>query len=344
MHAFEFLRSPSKVGARPIYAVSGDDAYLRDESLKVIARQALGEGADDLSVSRIPGDQASLSDVLDELRTLPFLAKCRVVIVDGADAFVASHRKGLESYAEKPASSGVLVLSVKSWPGNTRLAKLVEKAGLSIDCKAPDERELPAWLAQFAKNRSKAKLEDDAARLLVELVGPEVGLLVSEVEKLAVYVGEKQPISREDVSRMVGAGAVEKIFGIVDAATTGRGAEALARPRPPGRVGRAPDQDHRRHDVLPPEAPPLRPVASGALRVEGCLPAGRDLPGRGREDGPPACPPRPQSRRPIARDAPPGRSRPQRRIAPPPQGHPRTPPLPTVQPPARLNLTPRTQP
>jgi DNA polymerase-3 subunit delta len=228
MHAFEFLRSPSKAGTWPIYAVSGDDAYLRDESLKAIARQALGAGADDLAVARFSGDQASLSDVLDELRTLPFLAKCRVAIVEGADPFVTAHRKELEAYAEKPVSSGVLVLSVKSWPGNTKLAKLIEKVGLAIDCKAPDERELPAWLVHLAKHQSKAKLEDDAARLLVELVGPEVGLLASEVEKLAVYVGETAVIRREDVSRMVGAGRVETIWRTVDAATTGKAGEALA--------------------------------------------------------------------------------------------------------------------
>jgi DNA polymerase-3 subunit delta len=228
MHAFEFLRAPSKSGRRPIYAVSGDDAYLRDETLRTITRLALGGEADDLAVARFPGDQASLADVLDEVRTLPFLAKCRVVVVDGADPFVTSHRKELEAFAEKPPTSGVLVLSVKSWPGNTRLAKLVEKAGLAVDCKAPDERELPSWLVQLAKSQCGAKLDDDAARLLVELVGPEVGLLASEVEKLSVYVGERNLIRREDVARMVGAGRVETIWRTVDAATTGKAGEALA--------------------------------------------------------------------------------------------------------------------
>ena len=228
MHAFKFLQSPTKAGARPIYAVSGDDAYLRDETIKAIARQALGPEGDDLSVARFSGDQASLHDVLDELRTLPFLSKCRVVVVDGADPFVTSHRKELEAYAEKPASSGILILSVKSWPGNTKLAKLVDKAGLAIDCKAPADQELPGWLVQLARGRCGAKLEDDAARLLVELVGPEVGVLASEVEKLSVYVGEKDLIRREDVARMVGAGRVETIWRTVDAATTGRAGEALA--------------------------------------------------------------------------------------------------------------------
>ncbi len=228
MHAFEYLRSPEKVPPRPIYAVLGDDAYLRDESLKAIARQALGDGADDLSVSRFPGDHATLPAVFDEIRTLPFLSKCRVVIVDGADPFVTAHRKELETYAEKPVTSGVLVLSVKSMPGNTKLAKLIDKTGLLIDCKSPDERDLPRWLVELARSQSHAKLEADAAQLLVELVGPEVGLLASEVEKLAVYVGESKIIRRNDVAKMVEAGRVEKIWTIIDDATTGKGAEALA--------------------------------------------------------------------------------------------------------------------
>jgi len=228
MHAFDFLRPSTKAVARPIYAVSGDDAYLRDETLKAIARLALAGGEDDMGLARFAGDHASLADVLDEVRTLPFLAKARVVIVDGADPFVTAHRKGLETYAEKPSTSGFLVLSVKSWPGNTRLAKLVDKVGLSIECKTPQERELPAWLVQIAKTKSGVKLEDDAARLIVELVGPEVGLLVSEVEKLAVFVGERYRIGRDDVARMVGAGRIGKIWGAIDAATVGQAGEALA--------------------------------------------------------------------------------------------------------------------
>ena len=228
MHAFEFIRPGSKATIRPIYAVSGDDAFLRDESLKAIVRLALGGPGDDMAVTRFSGDHASLADVLDEVRTLPFLAKCRVALVEGADPFVTAHRKELETYAEKPSKAGVLVLSVKSWPGNTKLAKLVDQSGQAIECKTPDEKELAPWLVGMAKGRFGAKLDADAATLLVELVGPEVGLLASEVEKLSVYVGERDQIGRSDVAKMVGSGRVETIWRTIEAATTGLAAEALA--------------------------------------------------------------------------------------------------------------------
>ncbi len=228
MHAFEFLRQPRDQGVPPVVAISGEDAYLRREALEESCRRALGGNADDdLSLTRFSGDSAGLSDVLDELRTLPFLAKRRIAVVDEADPFVTAHRKELEVYVEKPASTGVLILMVKSWPANTRLAKLVDKVGLAIDAKSPSERELPAWLIEVARGQHDKKLESDAARLLLELVGPEVGLLASEVEKLATYVGDRKTIKSEDVSKMVGAGRLETIWRVIDAATTGRGGEAL---------------------------------------------------------------------------------------------------------------------
>lgn len=228
MHAFEFLRAPSGPGIKPAYAVFGDDAYLRRETLGGIVSAALGGGDadDELAVARFAGEQAILADVLDEVRTLPFLVKRRVAVVEEADSFVTKYRKGLEEYTETPVDTGTLVLVVKTWPSNTKLAKRFEKIGLAIDCKAPAERELPGWLTALAKSKG-LNLDRDTAALMVELVGAEVGLLAAELDKLATCVGRRASIRRDDVAKMVGAGRVETIWKILDAATTGAAGRAL---------------------------------------------------------------------------------------------------------------------
>jgi DNA polymerase-3 subunit delta len=227
MHAFEFLRNPEQAPVRPVYAVYGDESFLRREALDLIVRAVVQGEGDELSVSRFDGELATLADVLDEVRTLPFFTKRRVVIVEGADPFVTAHRKDLEEYVEHPSTAGVLVLSVKSWPSNTKLAKAVDRAGLAVECKGPHEREIVPWLVHLATSRFAVQLDDDAAKLLLDLVGPEVGLLVSELEKLAVYVGSRAKVRRDDVARMVGAGRIETVWKAIDAATTGRGDLAL---------------------------------------------------------------------------------------------------------------------
>jgi DNA polymerase-3 subunit delta len=227
MHAIEFLKDPAKYPLSPVYAVFGDDTFLRREALHEIRRLAHPGEDDEMSVARYAGDTATLADVLDELRTLPFFSKRRVVLVEGADPFVTAHRKELEAYVEHPSESGVLVLGVKSWASNTKLAKLVEKKGLAVECKGPQDRVLAPWLVHLATSRYACHLDPSAAELLIELVGSEVGLLVSEVEKLSVYVGAKGKIHRDDVARMVGAGRIESIWRVLEAATTGRGDLAL---------------------------------------------------------------------------------------------------------------------
>ncbi len=227
MHAIDLLKDPAKLPSSPVYAIYGDDSFLRREVLGEVRRVALPGEDDELAVARFAGETATLADVLDELRTLPFFSKRRLVVVENADPFVTAHRRELETYVEQPVESAVLVLLVKLWPSNTKLAKLVEKHGVSVECKGPNDRVLTPWLVHLASQRFDATLAPDASALLVELVGPEVGLLVAELEKLSIYVGASKKIHRDDVARMVGAGRIETVWRMLDAATTGKGELAL---------------------------------------------------------------------------------------------------------------------
>jgi DNA polymerase-3 subunit delta len=227
MRALEWLRDSSAVPLKRVYAVYGDDLYLRRQSLDAIISQANGDDGDAMAVSRFEGKAATLADVLDEIRMLPFFSKRRVVIVDDADPFVTRYRKELEAHIGAPGGTGILVLVLKSWPSNTKLYKLVEGSGLAIDCTSPGEKDLLPWLTHLAEAKHTALLEPDAARLLVELVGAEVGILAAEIEKLAVYAGESARIRREDVARMVEAGRIESVWKVLDAATVGDAAGAV---------------------------------------------------------------------------------------------------------------------
>lgn len=227
MHAIDILKDPSKLPARPVYAIYGDDSFLRREVLGEIRRVALPDEGDELAIARFAGETASLAEVFDELRTLPFFSKRRLVVVENADPFVTAHRRELEGYVEHPVESAVLVLLVKLWTSTTKLAKLVETHGVSVECKGPNDRALTSWMVHLAPARFGVALAPDAATLLVELVGPEVGLLVAELEKLSIYVGTSKKVHRDDVARMVGAGRIETVWRMLDAATTGKGDLAL---------------------------------------------------------------------------------------------------------------------
>ena len=134
---------------------------------------------DEPAFTRFAGAQASLADVLDELFTLPFFSRRRLVVVEEADTFVTKYRKDLEAYVETPSSSAALLLQVKQWTSTTNLAKLVDKLGLAIECNALPEKQaakVVSWLTQYARIAMRRRARPAAAaNLLVELVGLEIG-------------------------------------------------------------------------------------------------------------------------------------------------------------------------
>jgi DNA polymerase-3 subunit delta len=121
----------------------------------------------------------------------------------------------------------VLVLEVRSWPGTTRLAKLVE-ADATIACKAPAAYRLPAWCVEWAADRHGKQLPAPAASLLVDLVGPDMGQIDQDLAKLAVYVGAADRIETSDVDQLVGSSRAENTWKVFDAIGQGHTADALA--------------------------------------------------------------------------------------------------------------------
>lgn len=227
MDALAFLESEPGATPRPVYVLYGDEDFLKRQALAALRRRVLGRDGDDFSFSTHPGDKASYAAVFDELQTLPFGSPRRLVVVENADPFVTRYRTVLEKYVAKPSGTGVLVLEVKAWPGNTRLAKLLDSASTLV-CKAPPAYKLADWCVAWAKSEYGKQLATSAARLLVDLAGPEMGPLDQELAKLAAYAAKAVRIEAADVDRLVGNSRAANVFKIFDAVGAGRAGEALA--------------------------------------------------------------------------------------------------------------------
>jgi DNA polymerase-3 subunit delta len=65
------------------------------------------------------------------------------------------------------------------------------------------------------------KISSDAAELLVELTGGDLGLLEQELAKLAVYVGSRDTITVQDVDGLVARNRVQTVWEILEAAGAG---------------------------------------------------------------------------------------------------------------------------
>src|SRR5262249_42143854 len=97
----------------------------------------------------------------------------------------------------------------------------------TISCEKPKPADLPPWCIRWCATQHSKELTSGAARLLVDLVGPEMGLLDQELSKLAIYVGPAAKIEVRDVDEIVGRRRAEAVWRIIDSAGAGQSKEAL---------------------------------------------------------------------------------------------------------------------
>jgi DNA polymerase-3 subunit delta len=226
MDSISFLQGVAKAKPRPIYVLQGDEHFLKRRVLTALKTLVLGPEESEFGLSSREGDRSEWAEVHDELETLPFLSPRRLVVIERADSFVTRERPRLEKYFAEPAKMGVLVLEVQSWPATTRLAKLLPEAA-TIACKAPSAQKLPEWCAGWCAAQHGKPLSAPAARMLVDLVGADMGLLDQEMAKLAIYAGGNSRIDTADVDQLVGQSRAENTWKIFDLIGAGQTGEAL---------------------------------------------------------------------------------------------------------------------
>ena len=173
----------------------------------------------------------SASEVLDELRTLPFLTEKRVVLIRNADKFISQNRQLLEKYFDNPCPTGILVLTVNSWPTNTRLAKKLSKVGKLISITQPKPWQLPGRLSQYARDAYDKNLAPAAAEILIELSGDNLTRLYGEIDKLALFANTEKTITPQHIESLIGHNRLFNAFAVIDACLTGNIAQAVDRLR-----------------------------------------------------------------------------------------------------------------
>ena len=240
IHAFDFLERDDKSGSMPSVAVVfGDEPFLKRLVIQKIRSAVLHDETEDVPHTELDGESAEWRDVVDELSTHSlFGGGRRLVLINGADRFVSEYRGKLEDYVERPRATGVLVLQVGTWASNTRLFKSIGKLGLQVECRVQQKQKkkekeglkeglLLAWLGRWSVHQHQVKLNSVAASLLLQLVGPNLGLLDQELAKLALFASPDGEISPEMVRDIVGGWRTKTTWEMIDAAVDGDAADAL---------------------------------------------------------------------------------------------------------------------
>ena len=214
-----------------VYVIAGEDPSSVNARYLEIINQLVTPEERDTGLLVIDADKAVIGEIFDELRTLPFLTKRRIVALRNADKFISANREALERYFESPSPTGILVMTVVSWPNNTRLAKKLPGIGTLVTIEQPKGEEITRRLIDYARDAHSKGLDNRTAGLLIELAGDNLTRLYTEIDKLATYAAAEKAITTAHVESLIGRNREFDAFEVIESCLQRKTGPAIERLR-----------------------------------------------------------------------------------------------------------------
>ena len=231
---------------RPAYVFIGDEVFFRDHCRQALIRHLVPDDLRDFSLHDLDLSEVSVAEVLDRARTPSLMAPFQVFFIRGVKSLYGrgSHKEefeAIETYVKDPNPAAVLIFVADhvSIPSDVRRMDMNDKdrydriretlgeyCGM-VELARVEESDGIRWIVEKAQ-QEQVKVDQDAARELVDALGADMMLVSSELEKLLLYVGEKKRITLGDVETMVLAAKQRSLYELTDAISAKDKVRALA--------------------------------------------------------------------------------------------------------------------
>lgn len=189
---------------KPIYFLMGEEPYYIDKLSDYIEQNILSEDEKGFNQTVLYGRDVSIEDIISSAKRYPMMADRQVVIVKEAQDLARTIDK-LESYAENPMPSTVLVLcyKYKTLDKRKKLTKLLAKAGVLYESKKLYENQVGDWIKRVLSGKSYS-IEPKANAMLVEFLGTDLSKINNELEKLQIILPKGSTITPMHIEENIG--------------------------------------------------------------------------------------------------------------------------------------------
>ena len=208
----------------PIYCFSGE-RFLVDTAaaaVRAAVRAAAAFNHDTFDLK-----ESGIGAALGTARTLPMMAKRRLVVGKAIDDVKAADLEPLVAYVEDPNPATCLLLIADKVDVRLKAFSALRKRGYLHVFAPLRDNALAGWLRTEAKSRG-IDIKPDAANTLAMLAGPDLGRLAQALEQLSIYVGHERAVTVDDVEDLVAETREHAIFELTKAIGMGDVPRALA--------------------------------------------------------------------------------------------------------------------
>lgn len=221
----QVLRAVERGERAPVYFLHGDNTLVIDQTIAALKRVVVGDN-EDFAYRALRGEEVSGADIVNAARTVPMLASEQLIVVRNAEALDADDQAALLPYLSAPNPATCLALVAAKFDSRTKLIGQANKLGLVHEAAAVSERELPGWIASRARARG-LRMSPAVAQALAEATGADAATVEDALERLALFMGDREEARVEDIEHVVSESRVRSVFELTDALGQRRVAAAL---------------------------------------------------------------------------------------------------------------------
>lgn len=189
----------------------GEETFLLERAMRSLLDKAIDPSLKDFNFNQYYGNESKGVDILDAAQTLPMFSDRRAVLVKRAEGLSAAAGDVLLPYLQNPSESTCLIFCGSKIDQRKKFFTELKKNGILVEFKRVYDNKLPAFIQGEAKAHGKP-VDAPAADLLAFLVGNNLQELSSQIEKLAVYIGNRQKITVDDVRAVASSSKAFTVF------------------------------------------------------------------------------------------------------------------------------------
>ena len=217
--------------------LTGDDLYHLDLAQSKIL-EALAPGAGGAFGLSIYGDEPITTGALvGAVRSTGMFASRRVVFLRDV-AGLEGDPEPIQAYASSPGAESFLIVRAPKLDRKRKLHKALAEAGVCLAFRRPvGDAELSALASEMTSMATArgVELSAGAAGLLLDVYGPDLNRIASELDKLSLWLGPgaaaPAPIDEATVRGLVSGSEILSGWELADAVTKRDAVEAIAAAR-----------------------------------------------------------------------------------------------------------------
>ena len=216
MRPEDLERAVAKGEVAPLYFLYGDEDFLLERSVQRLIGKLVPPDSRDFNFTQYFGKECRAEQVIEDAMTMTMFAGRRVILVKRAEELPPEALELFAEYLCSPAPECCIVFQAAKIDLRRKFFAELKKADLLVEFKKLRDENLPGFVRKEAES-SGWRIDPEAVDLLVYYTGNNLRELVSQIEKLAAFTGERKLITIDDVRVMASDTKTDTVFELANA-------------------------------------------------------------------------------------------------------------------------------